>query len=465
MRDYIFVSHEMGKFLKKKRKAKKLKQEDLSEDGIISTGTISNLEKGGVRVSKEKLEYLCKSLGTSFNDLLRYETKNKRDRENNSELQLMRIEHDLAMDNLNEGWEELKRMFLEKDDPHMVNLYFLKGKYYEKKMKWDLAQVNYLEAIHYIDQRPHLLTTNIKAMCYNGLGRIYTQLNNVDQALIYLEEGQNSFVANGERKHVYFHLLISKVIYLEKLHRYNEALLILEEMWEQIHQIDSTEIKLNMYQMRAAILNKLQLYDHAIKFAMEGIKKAWIDIMYDRSFELWSTLAESYNKKGWLEDAEKCFQTALQMENKVARKHIIPPTYTKLGLLYLEQGKIKQAHGKLEEAVRRAEKTNDVFTLIEAFLGLGESHLKQGIKAKAKRYLENAFDLASEHNLHFKKSEILIRLITCCKKDYPESYQKYVDEFLKVHLELREEGGREIMNYLDQMNTTQVQLGDPPPNE
>src|SRR5690606_15576960 len=117
--------------------------------------------------------------------------------------------------------------------------------------------------------------------------------------------------------------------------------------------------------------NKLQRYEEAIPFAMEGIEKARADGNPNLSMELWITLGESYNKKGNLDEAEICLQSALEWENKVSKKYLIASVYTQLGLLYLEQENYKLSNSTLNKAVRIYKDINDAFRLIDALIAYG----------------------------------------------------------------------------------------------
>ncbi|WP_044641037.1 helix-turn-helix domain-containing protein [Risungbinella massiliensis] len=60
--------HEMGEVIRKVRKERGLRLEDLSDDNI-SPATVSNIERGVAHVSPEKITYLLEKLDLSMHKI------------------------------------------------------------------------------------------------------------------------------------------------------------------------------------------------------------------------------------------------------------------------------------------------------------------------------------------------------------------------------------------------------------
>ncbi|WP_124728245.1 helix-turn-helix transcriptional regulator [Staphylospora marina] len=450
MKEYVFVSLELGHLIRRKRKEKGLKQEELSVDHVISTGTISNIERGAYRVSREKLEFLCERLGIApdvLSDHLLDSGDGPQSHKINPALQLMSVEYVLDMVDLEKAYNLLRQIRVSKNDPlHGVVLY-LKGRYYEENRKWSNAELHYQKAIRHVEQFPELLDTNIQAAAYNGLSRIYHHQSKLEKALQCVQLGLNSFKSNGERKHVKYHLLISKVIFLEKLNRDNEAFLLLDEIWNEMPQIESAEARLNMYDLRAMLLNKMKLYEQAILVARQGLERARVDKVSDRAFDLWTTMGESYTKLGSHEEAELCYRSALRIRGKIRKKHILTSTYIKLGLLYFEKNELDNAQKYLEQAVELGKTYQDSHRLIEALSALGDCFQKRRQMEKAKKLYEEALNLSEEGGFDAQRQNILRKLALCCEQLDPECFRKYVTQYLRLSVKL-EEGGGTSMRYI-----------------
>nr|WP_232345698.1 tetratricopeptide repeat protein [Paenactinomyces guangxiensis] len=162
--------------------------------------------------------------------------------------------------------------------------------------------------------------------------------------------------------------------------------------------------------------------------------------MYDRCFELWSSLAEAYAKKGLLSNAEACFQAALELEGNIQKKYLTIKTYTQSGLLYLEQNKMDLAQRTIEEAVRRGKKFHDDYRLVQALIGLGHCYLKQSKDLKGLKIFEEALELSKKHSFNLPMFDILLEITDICKRNNLPTYQKYVDDFQQAAIQLRKVG-------------------------
>jgi transcriptional regulator with XRE-family HTH domain len=239
LKDYVLVPSSLGELIKKARKEKKMTQEELTDELAISTGTVSNVERGNYKVSKQKLFDLCKKLDLDLPKIkLLFDEEDSKNIRYNLKMQLMSIEHVLDLVSHESGWEDLCKIQLDKNEPLRSLYEYLRGRCYEEEKNWEQAEICFLNSIRCIDSHEYLQESNIKSACFNGLSRIQNRQDNMDKALYYVEKGLDTFVSDGERKHVYYHLLISKVVYLEKINRNREALMILEELWRKKDRIE-----------------------------------------------------------------------------------------------------------------------------------------------------------------------------------------------------------------------------------
>lgn len=442
-KERVFVTFELGEVFRNKRKEKGLSQEELGNEINVSQTIISKIENGAYQANKDNLEKMCAFFGMDVTEMQPYIVKKSLDDALDIKLKLISIEHDLDMVNPGEGLEELRRleglrkMESGKKDPLFAYFHYLRGKYYEKKRKWNEVFPQYESAIKYVDTFPELLPTNLKAASFNGLGRACIKQSNFHHALSYVEKGIQFFVPNGERLHVRHHLLITKAIILEKLNRDSEAFLIVEEIWPQEERMETAEARLSLTQIRIELLNKLHRYDEAIQSAIEGLEKARVDQMFDHCFELWSSLGESYVKLGLLANAEICYQSALKLEKNIKRKNMLVTIYTQLGLLYLEQHILDDAQSALEQAVKLGKKVSDDFKLVKALIALGHCLLKQNNDFKALKYLKEALQLSEQHSFETLQFDILLQITDICKRNHLSCYQNFLEQFQQIAVQLQ----------------------------
>lgn len=446
-----------GKFVRKMRKSKKLRQEDLV-DSNLSQPVLSNIERGEGHVSEEKMQYVLKKLGVEEDLSHFYQQETEEEADSFSEkvkIKLISIENTIDMVSPDQGLEELRELQLPPRHPCQVTVEYLKGKCYFHKKNWTKAHNHFFNAINLIDrQSPDMSPTNIKGACYHELSRIEYIQNNFKQALRYSNLAEQYFVPNGDRKYYLDMILTSRVIYLEKMNRFGDAQTVLDQITEkaktQNHETDpffsnSKESLLNMYEMQAKLLLKGNRFSQAIQFALKGIELARIDKMYDRSFELWTTLGSIYIEMGKLELAGYCFTAALKLDKKVKREYLLSYVYTQLGMLYYKQEDFQRSEKEFLEALKYSRKTNDVYHEIQALTGLSKCWMKLNKRDQAISHLQEALSLANQHFFVDQRKEILLILANYLREIGDPRFQNYALDFFYSHVETAVEGGEGIM--------------------
>lgn len=462
----------LGKYIKKVRLRKKLRQSDLEEEGVLSQSTISNIENGK-HVPEEKLNYLLEKLKIPKRNISKYllteesEEEIKQNKIEEYQLRLLSIETIIDLSSPKVGLEKLKELSIPTNHELNVNVCFLKGKSYYHLKNWTKSHKYFFDAIQLIDYRyPNTIFSNIKAACYHELSRIEYSLNNLQQAVKYSSIGIQAFVEEGERQYYKPLLLICKAIYLQKLNQFEDANSILEKLAEynkqnnMINKITSSEITLNAIELQATIQANWKMYSKAIDNALKGIELARIDRMYDRCFELWTTLGKIYTAQNKFNFAEICFLTALKLKKHIKREYLLSYASIQLGTLYYLQEKIESAKKHFLKALQHSKKANDVFLETEALTSIGKCYYKQNNLKAAFKYLKNALELAKKHSLVDQKHFLLLFIGNILNESRDSDYQNYVNEFFQLHLNsIKKERRRMELNpYLTQRDTS----ADPP---
>lgn len=466
----FFVSFELGEMIRKAREERGFKQLSLSLEVDLPQSFISKVERGAYQANKNKLIILCEFLGLEFDCLSQYYVKQETDDELDIQLQLMEIEHEISIGDPDIGLEELRRLEETRKlsiegnkDVLTPTFYYLRGRYAEKKQKWNDALEYYALAAKTSSYFPELENSNMFADSCNALGRIYNRINNLHQAISCLDRGIEAYVPTGQRQYIIYHLKVTKAIVLEKLNRNVEALYLIEGIWSEKHLVKNADARLNITQIRIDLLIKLNRIDEAIHLALEDLDEARMNRLYDRCFELWSSLGECYTKKNLFTNAQLCYQAALKLENRIVRgQYLTITTYTQLGLLNLSQKSYEMAQISLEEAVKRGKLYQDDYRLVKALSALGSCYLKQKKDSKALKCLEQALEIANKHSFDLLKFDILLELTDICKRSNPSTYHNYVDQFQKVAIQLRKGVGPEMSNQPTIIESSII--ADPPEN-
>ncbi|SEM93274.1 helix-turn-helix domain-containing protein [Lihuaxuella thermophila] len=394
----VLEMNEIGKFIRKIRKERGLRLEDLSDEHI-STATISNIERGVPHVNKEKVLYLLSKLNIDINEIPELMEK---DSENMESLQLKFTAVETMIEIGNEGGalRYLSEILEESPSSHPATVHFLKGKCYAGKKDWRKAEREFGEAIRLSYQDAYSQKTNLEAISYEHLAECRSAQNDWEQALKFAERGLEVFQegASGYDQ-VQYSLMMNRVVYLDRLGRVDEAQKSLDELWSFIPHIQNQGVLLRMYALRADLFRRMKLYHDAVRYAREGIRIAAASKNYDGMFRLWNILGIAYMELSDWEDAETCFEFIMNLKDRISNKKEMIQVYCSLGHLYLLQQKWVRAQEILEQAVKWGEELEDDAELSLALFMMGRLLKEKKQYSEAVSYLKRSVYLAEKNKL------------------------------------------------------------------
>lgn len=413
----------LGRYIQKVRKKRGLRQIDLVDD-VLSQTTISYIEAGTGQVSEKKIQHLLDRLGIQRNEVERFFILDSGEEDENLEeeweLRLTSAENIIDLVGPEEGNLALRSVSLPSHHPFEVWFEYLKGKIDFQKKNWVKAENHFFQAIHLISQYPDQ-QSNLESACFHELGRIAYMQNRYQNAIDFAEKAQEAFQPEGERSYYLDFILISKVIYLEKLNLIGEAQKVLDELASRPKfeekpcffrfYSEAKEAMLNMYEMQSKLLQRTKRNPQALEMALKGIELARIDKNADRAFELWTTLGSIYMETDKAYLAEICYRTALKLRDQIKRTYLLAYVYSQLGSLYYKLEEYEKSNREFREALKYAKKTNEIFWQIEALTGLGKCAMANAQYQTALEHLHQALSLAKEHNL---EQTALLLLIGQC---------------------------------------------------
>lgn len=429
MKAHLYVTAELASEIREARKKKGYRQEDLALEGFLSTGTISRMERGSVSVSREKVTFLCEQLGVAIE---KYQQESDKTDEVDVSLQLLSIENHLNMISPDEAWEELRTVKPESES-HRVWALYLKGRYWEKKGKKEKAKVIYSQIVENDD--PELRQHNFIPASYQALGRISFYEDCPDKAMECVTKGIDSFYKDGEQEHIFYFLLISKVIYLEELNRYEEALLEIEDLWSKKDHIDSREVILSMYEIKTRILTKLSKFEQAITLATEGLSMARVNRMYDHASYLWVALGECYNQQNKIQNTEICFQSAIKMGSHMQNRFFISKIYIQMGKLYQQLNAPQKAYEMFTTAIYKSKENSNKILLAESLECIGDYYLQYEKIEKAKKSYEESLNIYKRLHKQKRIRELLLKMASCYRDSDRAKYYDLLDEYHQIYSE------------------------------
>lgn len=398
---------EIGEVIRKVRKDRGLKLEDLADQNI-SVATISNIERGVPHVKTDKVLYLLEKLNIEL-ERIPAMIMGKQEELKALNVRLLGIESLFSNGRWEKAIEILDSLDLNDSHPLADYVFYLKGKCLIVGNKFKRAERNLYKAIQISSQKED--KANIEAASFCELSRVCYLENDLDQAIKFTESGIDAFEKDGDRSQVWWTLHLNKALYLEKIGKLNESLSVVLKIWGSIGIIDEIDTVLTFYWLRAELLRRMKQLEESEKYALEGIDIARRNSAFDLLFELWIVLGSGYiDRKKW-DEAEFALTNALSLQGPIERSFIIAHAW--MGRLYTLLQKWDEAFLHLEKAVSLGEKINDVPKLVRALRYLGEYYKEKEDLDSAVQQYQKAAELSKKHNLKKQEYLALFRLAEC----------------------------------------------------
>ncbi|MBD1372555.1 tetratricopeptide repeat protein [Hazenella sp. IB182357] len=391
----VLEMNEIGKFIRKTRKERGLRLEDLSDDHI-STATISNIERGVPHVNKDKVLYLMGKLDLDISEIPDMLEKDSESLES-MQVKFAAVEALVNLGRTQKALSLLNKISDESLSRHQATVHLLKGKCHLQNKDFRKGERELGEAIRLAYQDPYAPKANLEAESYYFLAFCRSVQKNWEQALSYIEKGLDAVQVNeGEHAQIRYNLLNAQVVYLEKLGRTDEALHQLLLLWEDIDIISSKQVILEMYGLRAELLVSLNMYQDAVRYAREGVQLSVNSNYYDEMFKLWSVLGRAYLDTAQYDDASTCYEFLLELGDQVEDRNEVVKTYFSLGELLMEKGEVTEAKNILKQALDLSEKYYDVALQAQAHLLMGRLMKRMSHMIDAIQYFQRSIQLAEK---------------------------------------------------------------------
>lgn len=440
-----FVTLEMGEMFKEIRKKKKLRILDVEADTNLGHSTLYEIEKGSKRVKVETLRTLCDYYGIDFPEEEQDMTEPLTLDEMMTLIEL-RLHH--STQDAWEGFRQYEAFFQyrhgKRPELAVYHLFF--------KAKIEEYQERHLDAIEYytrtlqeLEHAPEMIATNLHSASYYGMSKAFHRLSRFTEALEAIEKGLQWFQPSGQRSHFFYLLHINQASILEKRNEDYTALQIVESIWNHPEYLLFSDAKLNLYQIRVELLNKLKDYTEAIRYAGEGLTLARLDGNVDRQFELLSSLGDAHAGMGKVPTAIRYYHEACRLEPLLKRKSLAISTHTQLGRIYLREGKLMEAQQSLEHAVEVGK--GDEYQLTKALLALGECLTQQDQTKRAISTLEQAWSLSQKLGLDETSRRSLSLLAKMSRDSQSSNYLDYMNSLLD--LVLTPQGGNPMIRTIE----------------
>ncbi|MDQ0417180.1 tetratricopeptide (TPR) repeat protein [Croceifilum oryzae] len=450
MKEKIFVSGKLANSIREKRREKGMNQEELSFQAGFSSSTLSALEAGYKQFNRAKLETICTILEIDIDDINEEPSVETINYSLEELLKTIEVE---IMDNPDTALETLRQTeeiykHINQDEP-ILYAYgpYLRGRCALRKDEREKALHYFEQGIQMAEVEPDLRYTNLVTACCYQISRLCNYDNKLQKALGYIEKGFASFYEEGERTNLFYLLCINKASVWDKMKYYSQALSLVEKTCEHQKYSISSDAKLNLYQLRVELLNKLNRHMDSIPIAQTGLELARVDNNSDRKFEFLSSLGESHAKLGNLDMATRYYQLARCLESKISKGYVAISTYTNLGILQMKQEQYADAEQSLRTAVCLGEEQKDDYRLCQALRALGELYYHIKKDKKATKNLEQALAIANTLSIDIEAAHLLMLLSKLSLRSKDMEQKKYIDQFLQLMASKTVLGGASMFHH------------------
>lgn len=428
--------NEMGELIRKRRKERKLRLEDLADEHI-SPATISNIERGVPHVNPDKIQYLMDKLDLDMDNISKL-IVNEQKQLQKLRFQLTAIETMQDMGHSREAVRRLDELDLEDNHPFSPIYYLIKGRHYLDSGRYRRAERSFFNVIRLSNLTPHGQKSNLEATGYYELGRVNHAQNLLSQALQYVDNGLQAFKPDGDHGEIRFKLYQSKALYLETMNRVGEAIQVVDHVWKDLSQTRDLDTLLRFYRIRTDLLCRIGMTEEAMEIAKEGLEIARHNCINQRTFELWCSLGSVYLTKTAWDEAELCYNLALKLRGKIEDESAIILIFTRLGILYMNQGKWEQGEKMLSEAIALGDRLAHYPLLIEALMATGTFYHQRGESQYGLPYFEKAFQLSKRYGTIKKQYMALFHLAQCCEKLDRQKFAWCMRELYEVQRNMKD---------------------------
>lgn len=416
----------IGEAIRDYRKKKGLRLEDLADEHI-SISTISNIERGFTHVKEGKLSYLLKKLGVQFQDLTQIENVHQK-KERILALQLSAIRSWIESGNAEKAYQLLKQIHIVDTHPQKQRYLFLKGLYYFHRNLNKKAKNEWNSALRLGREKNN---SNLEATIYLYLGKMEMAENSVEPALEYVNEGLKSYESIDVTDETFMALSLDRIRYLRKLKRDWEAMLIVNDLWDHIEQVESIVYRLELYLQRAELLTSHEVWDEAKEVVEKGIELARLNQQWELLAKLWYQLGIIYEGMDEIEQARICYQSVGVIEQKLNSKPVLISSLLLLATIHYNQKEWEEAEKLLQRALQLSEKEKRPQLSIQAYLQLGDVAVANEKYEDAEDYYQKAYQQAQEIKLEEKETEAICRLASLVKERDKSKYQAYAIQLME----------------------------------
>ncbi|TCP70586.1 helix-turn-helix transcriptional regulator [Baia soyae] len=391
------------------------------EDHLISRSTISNIESGKGKISSRTIEIYLEKLEITEDQVVAQSLESKAEVMEYYD-QLEAIEHIINRGDPSTATELLERFQFDEYFPLTPYYLSIQGRICYEEHDYKRAEKKYLHALELcMNKYKHNPSDNIIAICYKELARCSYETNDLNQALVYVDLGLDSYDETKEKKEIKYILSGNKVMYLLKSSQQEQASRLLDQVWAEVESLDSRfdgTALINLYKHRAMVLRDSKMYEEAHQCCKQGmqITRNRSDGRIGHYLDFLIISGSIYLQQKELTKAFDRFQLALGSDAsfRSPRRHVDIHTY--LGVLFNSTKDWEQSLYHLEKAIQIEKENPDPYRLSKTLIVRGNVHFFQNQFSEALVYYQESAIIAEKYGYKQRAYTSLWKLTDCFDK-------------------------------------------------
>ncbi|MDR6227382.1 helix-turn-helix transcriptional regulator [Desmospora profundinema] len=426
--DHLHI-HEVGELIRKVRKGRGLRLEDLADENI-SPATISNIERGVPHVNTQKAQYLLKKLNLDMNDLQQMMVS--------SQTEQAELEHqfsaaetlvDLGQPLLAEKWLQQ-----DLDDHHPLagKRYHIQGRLAMERHDWKKAERLFHQALRIgKDQsdKPSIARSHMElARLRYSTGEWSLSLHHTDSGLDACQEDQTDTRAD---------LLLLRALSFEASGRQAECLQTVRRVWES-GSFGPPSTKLEWHRLYGEIMRFNGLLEEAERITAEGLQLARRYRDRNALFRLWALSGRIWMERHMWRRAKVSLRTALVWESLTSDPVLPVSIRIWLGRVCTELEQHEEANEWFRDAVEGSQSCSDPHPHIEALLALGEHYQLRGKHQQAIAQYQHAWNKSQEYRLLPQEYDALFLLTHLWEQNGDDRFHEGMKKLYELQKKMKE---------------------------
>lgn len=421
--------HDMGELIRKVRKERKLRLEDLADENI-SPATISNIERGLPHVNTKKIDYLLAKLNLDKADLQRMMSDNQTEQEEiDHRLVAAKTLIDLGHSHLAEEWIDPAA-----DDQHplAVKVYHIKGQLAMERSDWKRGERWLHQALRMGKENADpawIIQSHLE------LSRFYYRLHEWSQSLHHADSGLEACLPE-ENQDICGELLLMRALCLEATNRRAECLQTVMQAWES-NSLGLPSTQLEWHRLHGEIMRYNGLLEEAERITSKGLQLAHRYRDRQALFRLWALSGRIQMDQHHWRKAEISLRTALTWEAVVSDPELTASIHVWLGQVYTELNRHKDAQVWLHKAEEYSAASDDPRSYAEALLALGDHYRARGDYLQATSHYQRAQERCQEYQLLQLEYDALFQLAQLQEQQDVEQFQHSMRKLYELQKKMR----------------------------